>query len=188
MHNPPADVVDVIIALGVVMSVEPELVRNSEGKHEEHYFENTRRSCADPKFFREIQELDVDNLPQSTVAKIDFFLERPNFRPDALMRINRPAAMICNWIRLIANYLDMRKEIFAEFPQFKQGRHPKQSHYEAAFDADSDSLDASDSDEDFKPSTKDLFKRSHTKNYAQVSDALEFDDEMGELFERVAPG
>lgn len=74
MHKPPADVVDVIIALGVVMNVEPDLVRNSDGKVEEHYFENTRRHCADPKFFREIQELDVDNLPKSIVAKIDFFL------------------------------------------------------------------------------------------------------------------
>jgi hypothetical protein len=116
LHHPPADVIDVIVALGVVMGVEPELVRNSEGVVEEHYFENTRRRFGEAHFLRELQELDVDNLPQSTLGKLDFFLDRPNFNPEGIAKINMSAACICRWIRLIVDYLEMRADILAEFP------------------------------------------------------------------------
>lgn len=107
-----------------------------------------------------------------------------------LKKVDRSAAEICHWIRLIASYLDLRDEIFAEYPQFKQGRHPKASHFEYKEyeEPDSPELLSDDSDEDFKPSKKDQFKWSHVKDYALLSANNEFDEEMGELFERCPPG
>ena len=80
MKNPPADLVDLIIAVGVVMQVEPELVKNKKtGRVEEHYYEATIARFADAKFHKQMLELDVDNLPEETVQKINFFVERENF-------------------------------------------------------------------------------------------------------------
>ena len=191
LHIPPPDVVDVIIAVGIVMGVEPELVKNKEtGKVEEHYYEATIHRFADSKFYHQLKELDVDHLPPETVDKIEFFRNRSNFNPMSIAKKSLVASVFCNWILVIGQYLDYRAEIMAEFPEYKPNRSPWKKLFNSVMDVIDQATegDSDSSDEDFRVGTiKDKYKKSKQADY-NFDELPAFDDEMGELFERVEPG
>ncbi len=75
-------------------------------------WDNIKRILADPNFLSRMKGLDVYNIPPNTQSSVKKKIKsNPDFTPTIIKGINFAAKSMCEWVRSVANFTDINKDI-----------------------------------------------------------------------------
>ena len=63
-----------------------------------------KKEMADMKFMERIINLDKNNMPESTMKKIEAYTKKDNFLPQILMQKSIVAGALCSWVKAVEEY------------------------------------------------------------------------------------
>lgn len=120
MKNPPAGVRLVMEAVCIMKGIKPEK-KLEEGKPFEDYWPAAKRMLGDLKFLNELKEFDKNNIPQSTIDKIqNNYLTNSGFNPALIKNISSACEGLCKWIIAIVSYDKVYKIVQPKKENLKQ--------------------------------------------------------------------
>ena len=63
-----------------------------------------RKEMANPNFMDRITGLDINNMSETVMKRIEAFTKRDNFLPQILCQKSLAAGAICAWVRAVEEY------------------------------------------------------------------------------------
>ena len=90
--NPPKDIMNVMSAVMTVL-----------GKANADWAA-VKKEMTDPKFMKRIVDLDKNNMPETTMKRIESYTKKDNFLPQILQQKSVVAGALCAWVRAVEEY------------------------------------------------------------------------------------
>ncbi|XP_070580015.1 dynein axonemal heavy chain 1-like isoform X2 [Ptychodera flava] len=106
MQRPPNGVRLVIEAVCIMKSVKPKRVAGDKpGEKKDDYWEPGKALLQDPgKFLESLFKFDKDNIPDSSIVKIQPYIDSEDFQPSAIAKVSKACTSICQWVRAMHKY------------------------------------------------------------------------------------
>lgn len=111
--NPPGGVKLVVEAICVIRNVQPKMEVSADGKGKlANYWEPGKRMLADAKGLLEAMfQFDKDNIPEKTIARIEPYMNDPNFEPKKIEAVSKSCKAMCQWVRAMYTYHHVAKNV-----------------------------------------------------------------------------
>lgn len=99
-------------------------MRHGTGKKVPDYWEASKKLLNDAtKFLENLLSYDKDNISEAIIKKIELYINREDFTPDAVSKVSKACTSICMWVR--AMYLYHTVALGVSFcPELKVGNWP----------------------------------------------------------------
>ncbi|KAG2485619.1 hypothetical protein HYH03_015682 [Edaphochlamys debaryana] len=107
MQNPPAGVRTVMEATCIMFDEKPKMKDDptNVGKKIPDYWEVAKKLLNDPtKFLENLFNYDKDNIPDHVIKKIESYIQREDFTPEAIAKVSKACMSICMWVRAMYVY------------------------------------------------------------------------------------
>ena len=108
LQKPPAGVKLTAEATCIMFQIKPDRIKDPEGgsKKVNDYFTPAKKGLfADPKkFIQQLVGFDKDNIPDSVITKIEPYIVRPDFTPEAISKASKACTAVCMWVRAMHKY------------------------------------------------------------------------------------
>lgn len=106
MARPPLGVQLTMQAACIMFGVKPTVRRNAMGQSESDYWEAAKTQLLrDARaFLQRMFSYDRDHIPAKVIAEIEPFIDRPEFQPEEVDRVNKASAGVCLWVRAMFQY------------------------------------------------------------------------------------
>ena len=106
LHKPPLQLLRVMEAVCVLFRVKPVMKADSDGQSQPDYWEAAQRTfLADAKgLIRGMLEYDRSKVSLKLLELLSPIVDDADFTVPVLERINRTAAVFCQWVRAVVNY------------------------------------------------------------------------------------
>eukprot|EP00753_Platysulcus_tardus_P001935 PLAT11596.27.p1 GENE.PLAT11596.27~~PLAT11596.27.p1 ORF type:complete len:1543 (+),score=906.25 PLAT11596.27:361-4629(+) len=106
MKKPPRGVRLVMAAVAIMMGVAPVKVIAADGRTKvDDYWEPAKKKLlSDSRFLAKLRAYDKDNIPEDVIAKLEPYLEKPEFEARVVARSSKAAERLCRWVRAMVKY------------------------------------------------------------------------------------
>ena len=106
MARPPLGVQITMEAACIMFDVKPAVKRNALGQAETDYWEAAKSKLLRDgrSFLQRMFAYDRDHIPEHTIKAIEEYIDRPEFQPDEVDRVNKASAGVCLWVRAMFQY------------------------------------------------------------------------------------
>ncbi|EFJ44216.1 dynein heavy chain 2 [Volvox carteri f. nagariensis] len=107
LQNPPAGVRTVMEATCIMFDEKPKMKDDpaNVGKKIPDYWEPAKKLLNDPtKFLENLFSYDKDNIPDHVIKKIESYIQRDDFTPEAISKVSKACTSICMWVRAMYVY------------------------------------------------------------------------------------
>eukprot|EP00878_Enallax_costatus_P026745 GHUV01028731.1.p1 GENE.GHUV01028731.1~~GHUV01028731.1.p1 ORF type:complete len:246 (+),score=81.19 GHUV01028731.1:596-1333(+) len=107
LQNPPGGVKVVMEATCIMFDEKPKMKDdpNNMGKKVPDYWEASKKLLNDAtKFLESLLSYDKDNIPEATIKKIEPYINREDFTPEAVSKVSKACTSICMWVRAMYLY------------------------------------------------------------------------------------
>ncbi|GLI62391.1 hypothetical protein VaNZ11_005010 [Volvox africanus] len=107
LQNPPAGVRTVMEATCIMFDEKPKMKDDpaNVGKKIPDYWEPSKKLLNDPtKFLESLFTYDKDNIPDHVIKKIEPYIQRDDFTPEAISKVSKACTSICMWVRAMYVY------------------------------------------------------------------------------------
>ncbi|GLC56009.1 hypothetical protein PLESTB_001054700 [Pleodorina starrii] len=107
LQNPPAGVRTVMEATCIMFDEKPKMKDDpaNVGKKIPDYWEPAKKLLNDPtKFLESLFTYDKDNIPDHVIKKIEPYIQREDFTPEAISKVSKACTSICMWARAMYVY------------------------------------------------------------------------------------
>ncbi|KNC54636.1 dynein heavy chain 2 [Thecamonas trahens ATCC 50062] len=114
MQNPPAGVKMVMSATCIMFGKRPQKVDvpGAIGKKQDDYWPVARQLLSNPmQLLNSMYDFPKDNIPEATIAKIQPYIEDPDFEPEKVVRVSVACKSICMWVRAMEKYHQISKVV-----------------------------------------------------------------------------
>ena len=102
-------------ALCIMFKVKPVKIKDPEGgtKKVNEYFSQAKLHLFKDakKFLQTLMDFDKDNIPDDVIHKIEPYIVRPDFTPDAVKKASVACRAMCMWTRAMHTYYFVAKEV-----------------------------------------------------------------------------
>ncbi|KAG2439747.1 hypothetical protein HYH02_010624 [Chlamydomonas schloesseri] len=107
LQNPPAGVRTVMDATCIMFDEKAKMKDDpaNVGKKVPDYWEPAKKLLNDPtKFLESLFSYDKDNIPDHVIKKIEPYIQREDFTPEAISKVSKACTSICMWVRAMYVY------------------------------------------------------------------------------------
>jgi len=110
LKNPPAGVKLVMEGCAIMFGQKPKMVKDESpgakpGAKVADYWEGATKMLADPTgFLDSLMTYDKENIPADVIKKIDPYIQRDDFTPEAIAKVSKACTSICMWVRAMHTY------------------------------------------------------------------------------------
>ncbi|KAA0178390.1 hypothetical protein FNF27_00239 [Cafeteria roenbergensis] len=70
-----------------------------------------KRKLSEADFLRQVLDFDKSNISESTLRKLQKYINDPNFTPEKVASQSKAAAVLCSWVVAIDTYAKVSKEV-----------------------------------------------------------------------------
>jgi len=115
LGKPPAGVVMVMEAVCVMFELKPEKVKdpNDPMKKIDDYMGIVKKQVInDPaKFLDNLFSFDKDSIKDSTISRVQKYIDNPEFTPDSIAKVSKACTSICLWVNAMYKYYHVAKMV-----------------------------------------------------------------------------
>jgi dynein heavy chain len=113
MQRPPEGVKLVIEAICIMKGIKPKKIDGDKpGKKVDDYWEPGKALLADPqKFLDSLLNFDKDNIAEATIAKIQPYIDSPDFQVSVISRVSTAATSMCQWVRAMEKFYHVSRSV-----------------------------------------------------------------------------
>jgi len=106
MMRPPLGVQLTMEAACIMFGVKPAQRRNAMGQQETDYWDAAKSQLLrDARtFLQRMFAYDRDHIPEKIINDIKPYIDRPEFQPEEVERVNKASAGVCLWVRAMYHY------------------------------------------------------------------------------------
>ena len=115
LGNPPQGVKMVMEAVCIMMDVKVDKIKDPNDpmkKIDDYWGASKTRVLADPtKFLNDLFEFEKDNIKESTIKKIQPYIDNPEFTPQAISKVSKACTSICLWVCAMHKYYNVARMV-----------------------------------------------------------------------------
>ncbi|KAJ1487568.1 microtubule-binding stalk of dynein motor-domain-containing protein [Baffinella frigidus] len=113
LANPPAGVKMVIEAVCIMFEIKPQKVKdpNDPMKKVDDYWTETKVLADPTKFLNDLFQYDKDAIKDSTIKKIQSYIDNPDFTPEAISKVSKACTSICLWVCAMYKYYNVARMV-----------------------------------------------------------------------------
>eukprot|EP00742_Colponemidia_sp_Colp-10_P007071 GILJ01007591.1.p1 GENE.GILJ01007591.1~~GILJ01007591.1.p1 ORF type:complete len:2165 (-),score=376.69 GILJ01007591.1:179-6499(-) len=74
-------------------------------------WESAKKVLTDMAFISRLTNFDKDHIPDDRIKALRSYVDHPEFTPDNVARVSGAARSLCMWVRAMATYSDVAKEV-----------------------------------------------------------------------------
>ncbi|XP_076826201.1 dynein axonemal heavy chain 1-like isoform X3 [Clavelina lepadiformis] len=113
LMRPPVGVRMVIEAVCIMQGVKAKKVAGEKlGTKVDDYWEPGKALLQDPaKFLESLFKYDKDNISETSITKIQPYIDNDDFMPAAIAKVSKACTSICQWVRAMHKYHHVAKSV-----------------------------------------------------------------------------
>lgn len=124
MVRPPVGVKMVMEAVCIVLAIKPKKIDGDKpGEKVDDYWEIAKSQLlTDPKFLDNLVNLNRDAIPETTIQKLQPYINSNDFRPIAISKVSKACTSLCLWVRAIEKYYHVAKNVAPKREKLKEAQ------------------------------------------------------------------
>ena len=115
LSNPPGGVKMVMEAVCIMFEIKPEKVKDPNDamkKIDDYWGPAKGKVLADPsKFLNDLFGYDKDSIKESTIKKINPYIDNPDFTPEAISKVSKACTSLCLWVCAMHKYYNVARMV-----------------------------------------------------------------------------
>ena len=115
LSNPPAGVKMVMEAVCIMMEIKGEKIKDPNDpmkKIDDYWGVSKSKVLADPtKFLDSLFNFDKDAIKDSTIKKVQPYIDNPDFTPEAISKVSKACTSICLWVCAMHKYYNVARMV-----------------------------------------------------------------------------
>ncbi|PRP75973.1 hypothetical protein PROFUN_01689 [Planoprotostelium fungivorum] len=133
MVRPPVGVKLVMEAVCIVMNVKPKKIDGEKlGEKVDDYWEPAKSQLlSDPKFLDLLINYNKDAVPESTIQKLQPYIQSNDFRPFVVAKVSKACTSLCLWVRAIEKYHHVAKQVEPKRERLREAQASLETTLEA---------------------------------------------------------
>jgi len=107
MAKPPPGVVLTMEAVCIMLSVEPNMVKNPNAppyKIADYWGPAKKKVLSDMGFLNRLKNYPIDAVDPNIIAKVMPYINNPDFDDNTIRRASKAAAGMCKWVHAVVTY------------------------------------------------------------------------------------
>jgi len=113
MKNPPLPVKSVMEAVCILFGQKATRINDPDnpGKKRDDYWSVSLSLLAQMDFIQQLKQYDKENIEEATINKIEPYLEKDEFQPEAVKKSSKAAYGISQWVRAMHTYFYVSRDV-----------------------------------------------------------------------------